>query len=592
MAPGQSLTAALPAPIPGTPPLDELLGRALALTTDERTGDAALLQERWTNRAFVALVVGEFKRGKSTLLNALVGESLLPTGVPPVTTVPTRVRAAGERRALVRFLDGSEREIPRAELGEYVDEARNPGNRRGVASVEACVVAGLPPGVVMVDVPGLGSVHGHNTASALAALPEADAALVVVSVDPPIGEAEIRLLRSVREHAARVDVVLNKIDYLDDAQRRAALDFTREALGRHGFGELGVWPVSAREGLEARLRRDELGWRRSGMEALSAHLARFLEHERGALLAKSLARKAARLVDQEAGLVEMRLAARERSARELALIIAAFRARRAHAERDSAEAQAIYRRRFESVFAGYSERAAEAWSGPRAALEARLGELIGRMRRASRGAAWEAMQAPVREAVTCFAEAFVPHEGERLANAYALLSEELAQAAAERAEAVWRLAADLLPFDPPRVDAAPAPPAPRPSYLPAASLRLMLDDLADAAARLLPRGAALRRLAAQAREEADAQYGRVVEQSRETFVRAYEEHFQGQLAGFEAGASRTAAALEAALAAAEARARAAEDEGQRPSDGDEARLAALRRLRDELRHVEAGRQEP
>jgi hypothetical protein len=61
--------------------------------------------------------------------------------------------------------------------------------------------------VVLVDVPGLGSVHRHNTETALAAFPEADAALFVVSVDPPLGQAELDQLATVSGHAARVDVV-------------------------------------------------------------------------------------------------------------------------------------------------------------------------------------------------------------------------------------------------------------------------------------------------------------------------------------------------------------------------------------------------
>jgi hypothetical protein len=439
-----------------------------------------------------------------------------------------------------------------------------------------------------VDVPGLGSVHRHNTESALAAIPEADAALVVASVDPPIGEAETRLLRAVHEHAARIEVVLNKIDYLDDGQRSAAEDFTHRTLVREGFAGVRVWPVSARDGLRARLSHDDVGWRRSGMDALSAHLTRFFEEERTSLLARSLAKKAGRLVDQETALLDMQRAATERSARDLHAIIETFRARRATAERDSAEAVVIFRRRFDSMFGDYPERAADAWNGARAALESRLQDVLASKAPRTRRAAWEAMQAAVREAVAAFAEAFLPEEGERLARAYGALSDEIGQAAAERAEAVWRLAADLVPFDPPRVDAPPAAPVPRPSVSQLGSLHLLLDDLADAAARLLPRGAALRRLAAQAREEADSQYGAAVEQARETFVRAYEEHLRGLLARFEDSAAGTALAVEAALTAAECRAQSTEAERARFSDQAASRRSALAELRERLRRIEDG----
>jgi GTP-binding protein EngB required for normal cell division len=561
---------------------------ASGLLSDERARELARLSERWRARRFVTIVAGEFKRGKSTLLNALAGVDLLPTGVLPVTTVPTRVAQGSREAARVLFRDGSRREISLAAIRDYVDESCNPGNRLGVASVEVELAAELPPGVVLVDVPGLGSVHQHNTEAALAALPEADAALVVVSVDPPLGQAELTLLSVLRTHAARVDVVLNKVDYLDDAGRKAAEGFTRDTLERHGFEDVSVWPVSARDGLSARLGGDDVGWRRSGMATLDGSLERFFRHEREETLARSIAGKAARLVAQESALVEMRLAAAERSSESLREIIGQFRSRLATAERDADEARVIFRRRFDAIFAGYAERAAEAWKGPRAAFQSRLGEIRAREGKRSRDAVRETMNAAAREAVEDFLDDFLPAEARRLATAYGHLSAEVGGAAAERAQAVWRLAADLLPFEPPEVEPPPSPPAPRPGGFEIGSLRLMLDQLEDAAARLLTKGAALRRLAAQALEEADAGYGQVVEQSRETSSRAYEEHFASVLAGYDETSKQTALGVENALAAAEERARSLEAERREGAHADELRRAELAVLRESLKRIEGG----
>jgi hypothetical protein len=570
--------------------LEDMLRRAGALLLDERALEAARFLDRWQSRSFVALVVSEFKRGKSTLLNALIGQGLLPTGVPPVTAVPTRVRSGPRTRAVARFGNGAETEIAVDRIRDYVDESRNPGNHQAVVSVDVELPNGPPPGVVLVDIPGLGSVHAHNTEAALGALPEADAALVVASVDPPVGEAELRLLRLVREHAARVDLVLNKIDYLDEAGRRAAEDFTRRTLEQQGFGDVCTWPVSARDGLRARASHDDLGWRRSGMEALSTSLDRFFQQERTAVLARSLARKAGRLVAQEQALLEMRRAATERSSRQLREIIEQFRSRLGTTERDSAEALLVFRRRFELLFEGYSERAAAAWSGPRAGCESRLSGILAARPTPSRGEAWKEMEAAARASANAFVDAFIPEEARRLGHAYSELCAEVAGASAERAEAVWRLAADLLPFEPPTVDPPPAAPAPQPAALQVGPLRLLLDDLQDAAARLLPRSAALRRLADQAREEAEARYGQAVEQSRETFSRAYEEHFRGLLAAFGEAWRRTAATIEAALAAAEDRARALETGRHDAAPFDTARSSRLQELRESLRQIGEGAQ--
>ena len=197
------------------------------------------------------------------------------------------------------------------------------------------------------------------------------------------------------------------------------------------------------------------------------------------------------------------------------------------------------------------------------------------------------MEAATRAAVDAFTESFIAEEARRLTQAHAELCAQVDQAAVDRAQSVWRLAADLLPFEPPCVEQPRPAPAPRPSALQFGSMRLMLDELQDAAARLLPRGVALRRLAAQAREEADARYGRAVEQSRETFGRAYEEHFRGVLESFDEASKQAARVIAAALTAAEARATALETGSQAVAPLDVARARALQQLRGSLHDIDA-----
>jgi hypothetical protein len=113
---------------------------------------------------------------------------------------------------------------------------------------------------------------------------------------------------------------------------------------------------------------------------------------------------------------------------------------------------------------------------------------------------------------------------------------------------------------------------------------LLLDGLLEAVARLLPRRAALGRMAA---EEAEARQGRAVEQSREAFRRAYEEHFRAAVAAHAETARRTARAVEAALESARARQLALEAGRQASVPAEEARLAELRELGARLRRIEA-----
>lgn len=112
--------------------VERALVASSGLLSDERARELARLSERWRARRFVTIVAGEFKRGKSTLLNALAGVDVLPTGVLPVTTVPTRVAQGSREVARALFRDGSRREISVAAIRGYVDESCS-----GVARVRA-----------------------------------------------------------------------------------------------------------------------------------------------------------------------------------------------------------------------------------------------------------------------------------------------------------------------------------------------------------------------------------------------------------------------------------------------------------------------
>jgi len=108
-------------------------------------------------------VVGEFKRGKSSLINALLGREVLPVGVLPLTAVPT-VLERGVPGCVVEFADGRRDAHHLAQVGRFVTEEANPGNALGVARVVVRLPAPLlDQGVRLVDTPGVGSVHGHNT---------------------------------------------------------------------------------------------------------------------------------------------------------------------------------------------------------------------------------------------------------------------------------------------------------------------------------------------------------------------------------------------------------------------------------------------
>ena len=298
----------------------------------------ALLERLGAGDLRVALV-GEAKRGKSTLGNALLGAAVLPTGVVPVTAVSTEVRAGSPRGAIVEFDDGSTLSTDVCEVERFVTERHNAHNYRHVRCVRIQLPTGMPhPRMVLVDTPGVGSVHRHNTEVAQKAFASMDAAVFVLTADPPISASELALFEQVAERAVRVFVVLNKADQLTPAELGEATAFVREVVAGAPGGRPEIWVCSARNGLDARVSRDTAAWAASGvpafLDALLAHLVENRERD----LRVSIATAAARIAGQQLDGVLVTLAAvkaldaeQEHRVRELAVRLDAIDQRRAQA---------------------------------------------------------------------------------------------------------------------------------------------------------------------------------------------------------------------------------------------------------------------
>jgi GTP-binding protein EngB required for normal cell division len=222
---------------------------------EQVAADARSLAERVSEGRFYVACIGQFKRGKSSVLNALVGDSVLPTGVVPVTTVPTIVRYGSHVAARVRFEAGEWTDIPVKSVDEYVSEEKNPENAKHVAALEIFVPSPLlATGMCFVDTPGLGSVFTGNTAATQAFIPHIDAALVVIGADPPLAGEELVLVEAVARNVQDLIITVNKADRTTDVERSAAVAFARRQLEKripqHSVGPL--FEVSAAEQLEHR----------------------------------------------------------------------------------------------------------------------------------------------------------------------------------------------------------------------------------------------------------------------------------------------------------------------------------------------------
>ena len=235
---------------------------------------AQLVEDRFT-----LAVVGQFSRGKSSLMNAILGMDRLPVGIVPLTSVITKVSYGNPERVLIEFAGSF---LPAktsiAGLPEYVTETGNPGNRKNISAANVQLPADfLRRGLFFVDTPGVGSAIAANTATTERFLPNADGVIFVTSFDSPLGRDELEFLFRVREHVRKVFFVVNKVDLVPSEQREQVLAFVRERLRQEaGLSEPRLFSVSALVGLKAKLSGSSEQLAESGLPALEESLIEFL----------------------------------------------------------------------------------------------------------------------------------------------------------------------------------------------------------------------------------------------------------------------------------------------------------------------------
>lgn len=208
--------------------------------------------ERLEDPSTHLLVVGEFKQGKSSLINALLNAPVCPVDDDIATSAPTAVRYADPPMAAVLFRppDGAddtaepEREVIAVEqVQEFVTEAANPENERRVHSVEVGVPGALlSDGLVLVDTPGVGGLGSAHAAITVGALPMADALVFVSDASQEYSGPELQFLETARSLCPNIVCVLTKTDFYPEW--RKILDLNRAHLLDAGV-EAEILPVSS-----------------------------------------------------------------------------------------------------------------------------------------------------------------------------------------------------------------------------------------------------------------------------------------------------------------------------------------------------------
>jgi GTPase Era involved in 16S rRNA processing len=236
-------------------------------------------------------VIGQFKRGKSTFINAIIGEDILPSAVLPLTSVLTAVKHNDSVNSKIYFFNGEVKEIKTDELIKYISEEHNPGNILDVKYAEVGYPNDiLKRGITFIDTPGIGSVNKNNTLLTYEYIPKIDAAVFITSPDPALSEIEVEFFNEILKITDEIFVVLNKKDYLNDSQLKEVIEFTNKIISsRYPGYRFKIFPVSSRDALKLKINNED--YAESGIVDFENYLIEFYESKKQNILFGSVKRQ-------------------------------------------------------------------------------------------------------------------------------------------------------------------------------------------------------------------------------------------------------------------------------------------------------------
>ncbi len=236
-------------------------------------------RRRLDDPSFHVLVVGEFKQGKSSLINALLDVEVCPVDDDVATAVPTLLRWSETPSAIVHLqppegappdTEPTSETVAVDDVHAYITEAANPANARRVHSVELGVPAELlRSGLVLVDTPGVGGLGSAHSTITIGALPMADAVLFVSDAAQEYSGPELEFLETARSLCPNVACAMTKIDFYPAWRKILELDQTH--LAEAGVS-VPVLAVSSPLRQHATLTSDNELDVESGFPALVEHL--------------------------------------------------------------------------------------------------------------------------------------------------------------------------------------------------------------------------------------------------------------------------------------------------------------------------------
>jgi GTP-binding protein EngB required for normal cell division len=207
----------------------------------------ATIIERLENKNLEIAVFGRVSSGKSSLLNHIVEQDVLPVGINPITAVPTRIVYGPTARATAWFADRQSEQFGIERPAEFVTEQHNPGNAHHVTRIVVELPATrLQEGIVYVDTPGLGSLATSGATETKAYLPKCDLGVVLIDAGSTLTQDDLATLQTLYAAGIPASVLLSKADLLAPQDCERAGQYVAEHI-RSDLGlELPVHAVSVK----------------------------------------------------------------------------------------------------------------------------------------------------------------------------------------------------------------------------------------------------------------------------------------------------------------------------------------------------------
>ena len=181
---------------------------------------------------FYVAILGLFKRGKSTIINALLDQEVLPSAVIPVTSIITLIEHSDRTAAEIYFSNGAIVPTDISVIEEYVSEEKNPENEKGIDFVKIFHPASILENMLIIDTPGMGSALPHNSETTKSFIPKIDAAIYVLSADIPISQTDIDFIKELKQEVQKLIFVLNKVDLLNATDLQKMIKHNLSALNK------------------------------------------------------------------------------------------------------------------------------------------------------------------------------------------------------------------------------------------------------------------------------------------------------------------------------------------------------------------------